>query len=168
METSCLCSPGHGPTAPPVSSCHRWSFEKSWSRSCPCRVSTSYATAAVESRIARCEPRSFLHYASRVWTGRRLKLAPLLALGQPAGPRIGSGYGNLSVLPTWRTADHCRHHPGVGDYSHPMSSQARVRPTSHCTSPLSPRDMRVRLSPRQRGSIGDVRAATAYRMPVRL
>jgi hypothetical protein len=141
METSCLCSPGHGPTAPPVSSCHRWSFEKSWSRSCPCRVSTSYATAAVESRIARCEPRSFLHYASRVWTGRRLKLALLLTLGQAAGPRIGSGYDNLSsatvwaegalrpsVLPTWRTADHCRHHPGVGNYTHPTSSQARAVP----------------------------------------
>jgi hypothetical protein len=66
METSCICSPGHGPTAPPVSSCHRWSFEKSWPRPRPCRVSTSYATAAVERCIARFEPRSFLHYASRV------------------------------------------------------------------------------------------------------
>jgi hypothetical protein len=66
METSCICSPGHGLAAPPVSSCHCWSFEKSWPRSCPCRVSTSYATAAVERRIARFEPRSFLHYASRV------------------------------------------------------------------------------------------------------
>jgi hypothetical protein len=62
----CICSPGHGPTAPPVASCHRWSFEKSWPRPCPCRVSTSYATAAVEHRIAHCEPRSFPRHASRV------------------------------------------------------------------------------------------------------
>ena len=25
MGTSCICSPGRGPTAPPGSSCHRWS-----------------------------------------------------------------------------------------------------------------------------------------------
>ena len=25
----------------------------------------------------------------------------------------------MALLPTWRTADHCRHHPGVGHYTHP-------------------------------------------------
>src|SRR5262249_22493871 len=45
---------------------------------------------------------------------------------------------------------------------------AGFRPTSHCTRPLSPRDMRVRLSPRQCGPVGDVRAAKASGIPVRL
>ena len=48
-----------------------------------------------------------------------------------------------SVLPPWLTPDHCRHHPGVGDHAHPASSQAGLRPTSHCPCPLSPRDIRV-------------------------
>jgi len=81
METWCICAPGHGPTVPPVSNCHRWSFWKSWPQSCPCRVSASYATAAVERRIARFEPLSFLHYTSRAWMGRRLKLAPPTGFG---------------------------------------------------------------------------------------
>jgi hypothetical protein len=34
-----------------------------------------------------------------------------------------------------------------------------LRSTSYCPCPLSPRDIRVRRSPRQRGPIGEVRAA---------
>src|SRR5262249_46823278 len=90
------------------------------------------------------------------------------ALGQAVGPRLWSGYEHLSVLPPWLPAHHCRHHPGVGDHAYPAASPARVRPTADCTSPLSSRDSRVRLSPRQRGPVGDVRTAKASRLPVRL
>jgi hypothetical protein len=120
-----ICSPGHGPTAPPVSSCHRWSFEKSWPRSCPCRVSTSCATAAVERRIARFEPRSFLHHASRVWTGRRLKLAP------PTG--IGAGCWAAYLIWIWQPV--FRHCVGGGSLA-----TFRFADVAHCGSlPPSPR-----------------------------
>jgi len=77
----------------------------------------------------------------------------VLALGQAAGPRLCSGYGNLSVLPPWLPAHHCRHHPGVGDYPPPAPPQASIRHTSHYPRPLPPRDIRVRPSPHQRGLV---------------
>ena len=67
-----------------------------------------------------------------------------------------------SLVPPWLAPDHCRHHPGVGDDTHLTSSQAGVRPASHRTCPLSPRAIRVRRGPRQRGPIGDVLAAAVY------
>src|SRR5262249_41755758 len=72
----------------------------------------------------------------------------LLEVDAAAGTGIWPGYGHMSVLPAWLTPDHYRHHPGVGDHAHLASSQASVRSTSHCTCPLSPRDIRFRLSPR--------------------
>ena len=59
----------------------------------------------------------------------------------------------------------CDLHPGVGDDLHPASSQAGLRSTSHCTGPLSAREIPVRRSPRQRGPIGEVCAA-AYVAPL--
>jgi hypothetical protein len=58
------------------------------------------------------------------------------------------GDGHVSLLPTWFTPDHCRHHPGVGDHAHLAASPAGVRSTSHCPCPWSPSTLRVRLSPR--------------------
>ncbi len=92
----------------------------------------------------------------------------VLELGQTAGSRVRSEYGHLSVLPPWRTTHHRCHHPGVGDYPHPASPQAGFCPTSHCVCPLSPRALRVRRGPRQRGPIGDVRAAAVCFAPSRL
>jgi hypothetical protein len=40
-------------------------------------------------------------------------------------------------------------------------------PTSSCTGLLSPRTLRIRRSPRQRGPIGEVRAAAVYFAPSR-
>src|SRR5947209_6985820 len=74
----------------------------------------------------------------------------------------------MSLLSTGRTPDHCRHHPGVGDHAYLAASPARVRPTADCPCPCAPRDIHVRRSPRQRGPVGDVRAAKASCMPVRL
>ena len=122
-------------------------------------------------------------YTAPAGCGRRGKedRNPVLALGQAAGPRLCSGYGDLSsatvwaegalrpsVLPMWLTAPHCRHHPGVGHHAHPASPQAGIRPTSHYPRPLPPRDTRVRPSPRQRGLVGDVRAVAVYFAPSRL
>ena len=153
------CSPGRGPTAPPVSNSHRWNSWKSWPRSCPCRVSTSCATAAVWRRIARCERDHPDTAPAGCGRGGGEDGNPVLALGQAPGARVSSGYGHVSsatvwaegrpsLVPPWLTPDHCRHHPGVGDHAHLASSQAGVRPTSDCPCPLSPRNLRVRLSPR--------------------
>ena len=49
---------------------------------------------------------------------------------------------------------------------HSTSSQAGVRSTSSCPCPLSPRDIRVQLSPRQRGPIGEVRAVAVSFAPL--
>src|SRR5215216_7318278 len=44
--------------------------------------------------------------------------------------------------------DHCRHAPRVGDDAYPASSQAGLRPPSHCTCPGTPSDVRLgHLSP---------------------
>ncbi len=54
-----------------------------------------------------------------------------------------------AILPPLRgRREPCDLHPGVGYHTHSTSPQAGLRPTSHCPSPLSPRDIRVRLSPR--------------------
>ena len=63
----------------------------------------------------------------------------VLELGTATGTRVCSGYGHVSFLPTRCAPDHRRYHPGVGDHAHPATSQAGLRPTSHCTCPFSPR-----------------------------
>jgi hypothetical protein len=72
-----------------------------------------------------------------------------------------------SVLPTWLPANHCGHHPGVGDYPDLASPSAGLRSTSHRPGPSPPRGIRVRRSPRQRGLIGEVRATAGYFAPSR-
>ena len=179
---SCTASTGRGLTAPPASNSHRWSCWRSLRRSCPCRVPTWCATAAVWRRTASSGRRSFRHRASRVstamhrrrepriGTGRGCWAVSLLWIWRPVFRHcVGGGTPALrpSVVPPWLPAHHCRHHPGGGDHPHPAPPPAGLRATSHCPGPLSPRDSRVRRSPRQRGPIGDVRAAAAYFAPSR-
>ena len=132
---------------------HKFSTEllKSWPPSCLCRL------PGAAQQAPGCD---HSHTAPAGYRRCRNKdRNPLLALGQASRPCVLSGYGDLSVLPPRLTADHCRHHAGINDYPHSASSPAGIRPTSHCSSSPSPRDIRVRRSPRQRGSIGEVRAA---------
>src|SRR5262249_25053018 len=56
-----------------------------------------------------------------------------------------------SLVPTWFTPHHCRYYSGGRDHPHLMALQPCLRPTSHCTCPFSPRNVRLgRLSPRRR------------------
>src|SRR5262249_38470850 len=93
---------------------------------------------------------------------------PLLALGPAVGPRLWAGDAHLSVLRPGLPAPSCRHHPAVSDHAYLAASPTHVRPTAHCTRPLSPRDSRVRLSPRPsvhapwRRPLGAVRAESGH------
>jgi len=185
---SCIASIGRDLTAPPVSNCLRWNSWRSWQRSYPCRVPTWCAMQGVWHRIASSGRRSFRHRANRVstaskrrrepriGTGQGCSAAPLIWLWRPA--RCAAVVHCASLPPFFRhcvgggkradalrrrsRARPCDLHPGVGDHAYSSSLQVGVRSTSHCPCPLSPRDMCVRRGPRQRGLIGDVRAAAEY------
>ena len=62
----------------------------------------------------------------------------------------------------------CDLHPCIGDHPYPPSLQAGLHSSSHCSGPWSPRAMRIRRGPRQRGPLGDVRAVAEYCAPSRL
>jgi hypothetical protein len=53
----------------------------------------------------------------------------------------------------------------VVSYPDLASPEAGLRATSHCPGPPSPRNICVRRRPRQRGPIGEVRAAAAHLAP---
>jgi hypothetical protein len=96
---------------------------------------------------ASCAPRSSQHRASRCGLGRGetgtyWNWARLLG-------RVFNLDSDLSLVPTWPTQHYCHYDPGVGDYTYPVLSPSGIRSTSHCTSPLSPRNIRLgRLTPR--------------------
>ena len=150
METSSIPSPSRGLTARLALNCRRWNCWRSWQRWCPCRASTLSAMPAVWRRIAAARgdypdaaPAGCGRGGGEDWNAS-------LELGQAPGARVCSGYGHVSLVPSWLAPDHCRHHPGVGHDAHPASLQARLRPASHCTCPLSPSNVRLgRLSPRR-------------------
>jgi hypothetical protein len=73
-----------------------------------------------------------------------------------------------AILPPLRgRREPCDLHARISDHPDFAPPSAGLRSTSHCPGPPSPRDVRVRRSPRQRGLIGDVRAAAAHFAPLR-
>jgi hypothetical protein len=78
----CTSLPDRGPTARPVSTSRRRNCWRSWRPSCPCRVLTWSATAAVWRPTASFATRSFPHHASKVWTMIKRRLEPHIGTGR--------------------------------------------------------------------------------------
>ena len=172
--SSCTDSTVRGLTALLVSNYHPWSSWRNLRRLCPCRVPTWCATAAVWRRTASCGRQSFPHRANRVSTastrsqeprtgiGRGCWVVSLIWIWQPVFRHCVGGGKRADALRRRSRARPCDLYPGVGDDPYFTPSQAGLRSASHCSGPPSPRAMCVRRSPRQRGPVGDVRAAAVY------
>jgi hypothetical protein len=162
-------------------------FNRPWSdgttginrRSYLCRVPIWCATVAVWRRIVSCGRRSFPPRISRVsmatkrsqelriGTGRGCLVASLIWIWRPVFRHCVGGGKHVEALRRRSRAKPCDLHPGVGHHPHPAPPQAGLRSPSRSPCSLSPRDIGVRRSLRQRGFVGDVRAATVYFAPSR-
>jgi len=119
MGTWCICLPDRGPTVPPVSNFLRWSFWKSWLPSCPYRVPTWSATAAVWRHTASSGRRLSRHHANRVSTARQRR----------PEPRIGPGPDCWVACLIWIWPPVFRHCVGGGSLA-----TFRCAEVAHCES----------------------------------
>ena len=194
MGIWCTSLPGRGPTAPPASSFHRWSFWSNWLPLVPlprahlvryggCLAPHSKLRAVIipslrHQGVNDRETKTgtpYWHWArllGRVFDLEMATCLPPLCGRREARRRAGRrSRARPCDLPFCRRGS-LRIIAVITQESvidpHPASPSAGVRPPSHCPCPLSPGDIRVRRSPRQCGIVGDGRAATASLLPWRL